>query len=108
MPLSNLELQCASALRQTTALWGSTSYSVGGISGSFTGVFNELSHARAFEDGSGRLSTYTATIVSEISQFSGNVPTLGSRVTIWEKTFRIVKLDRDSISVILHLDNTVK
>jgi hypothetical protein len=29
-------------------------------------------------------------------------------VTIYGQTFRIVKLDRDNVSVILHLDNTVK
>lgn len=103
-----LEIQCASALKQTTVLWGSAKYSIGGRSGSLTGVFNELSHARAFEDASGRISTYTATIVSELSQFGGTFPTLGSRVTIYGQAFRIVKLDRDSISVVIHLDNTVK
>jgi hypothetical protein len=106
--MTPLEKQVASALRQTTALWGNTSYTLRGVSGSFVGVFNELSHARAFEDESGRISTYTATIVSEISQFNGTPPSLGNRVTIYGQTFRIVKLDRDNVSVILHLDNTVK
>lgn len=103
-----LERQCASALRQSTSLWGNAKYTVGGKAGIFTGIFNELTHARAFEDGSGRLSTYTATIVSELSQYRGTPPQLGDRVSILGKTFRIVKLDLDAISAVMHLDNTVK
>lgn len=106
--MTPLERQTAAALRQTTKLWGKTPYQIGGRAKSFVGIFNELTHARAFEDESGRVSSYTATIVSEISQFAGAPPTLGNRVTISGQTFRIVKLDRDSISVVMHLDNTVK
>ena len=108
MAFTPIENQIAGALRQSTALWGSSPYTVSGVLKTFTGIFNELSHVRAFEEGSGRVSTYMATIVSELTQFGGTYPVLGQRVTVWGQTFRIVKVLRDSISLTLHLDNTVK
>lgn len=103
--MSGFERQCLGALELAGKIIGEATFTLTGVSGKCHGVFSELSKERDLDDGGGRKTSYTGTLVCPASQFTGKKPDLGARLTLAGRTYRLVKVDEDSISFTLWMGN---
>lgn len=105
--MSELDDFMTGAFTEAMVIIGTVSFTIVGITGTFTGVLDQVAKDREKIDG-GFLADHDATLSVQLSQFTSTVPAAGMDLAIGSDNYRIAETKEDSVAYTLAIKRRVR